>query len=96
MRTHVINNLPRTNNHLGSFFSALRISENSTNLNILKLTDTLKYEEGLVRAGMTQILRGDSQQAHACYEKINARLQRLVMAYGETSTMKFSENIAHN
>ena len=96
VQKHVINNLPRTNNSVEGFHSALRNCEHSTNLNIWKLIDTLKKEEGLVRAKMTQKLRGDSQRPHARYANINARLHRLVMAYGTTSKMEFLENIAYN
>ena len=48
VQKHVINNLPRTNNSVEGFHSALRNCEHSTSLNIWKLIDTPKYEEGLV------------------------------------------------
>ena len=88
--------MPRTNNALEGFHSALRASVTSKHPNIWKLIDALRKEEFLTQTKIIQAQRGDSLQKKRKYQIIDTRIKNLVESYDGEDKLAFLKAIAHS
>ena len=94
--SRVIQELPRTNNALEGFHSALRTSITSKHPNIWKLIDALRKEESLTQTKIIHAQRGDNPQKKRKYKSIDTRIRNLVQSYDGNDKLTFLKAIAHS
>ncbi|XP_068205394.1 uncharacterized protein [Palaemon carinicauda] len=87
--------MPRTNNSLEGFHSAL--SNNAEkHPHIWKLIDRLIKEEVLSQTKVIQMERGDERPTNTKYKKINKRLEQIVSRYNPDDKITFLRSIGYN
>ena len=87
--------MPRTNNSLEGFHSALSNGE-QPHPNIWKLIHRLMKEEVLSQTKVLQMERGDEKYTSSKYKKINKHLEQIVKRYNPDDKLTFLRLIAYN
>ena len=84
--------LPRTNNAVEGFHSALRSSITSKHPNVWKLIAALKKEE-LQQTKIIHVNRGDAPARKKIYKSIIRQLKTRVNTYYNSNKISFLDNI---
>ena len=96
MRSRVMNKLPRTNNALEGFHSALNQSLACKNPNIWKFIDVLKKEEALTETKILHLQLGEQPVKKKKYEKLDNCIVKLTEEYDGSNQSDFLKAIAYN
>ena len=88
--------MPRTNNSLKGFHSALSNNAQQPHANLWKLIDRLMKEEVLSQTNVLQMERGDERSTTTKYKNINNRLQQIVTRYNPDDKITFLCSITYN
>ncbi|XP_068213872.1 uncharacterized protein [Palaemon carinicauda] len=96
MRSRVINKLPRTNNALEGFHSALNQSITCKIPNIWKLIDVLKKEEALTETKILHLQLGEKPAKKKKYEKLDNCIEKLTEEYDGSNYSNFLKTVAYN
>ena len=94
VKKRVDEDLPRTNNAVEGFHSALHSSITSKHRNILKLIAALKREEELQQTKIIHVNRGDAPAKKKIYKSIDRQLNTLVNTYDNSNKISFLDNIS--
>ena len=89
----VVDYLPRTNNAVEGFHSALRSSITCKHPNFWKWIAALKKEE-LQQTKIIHVNRGDAPARKKIYKSIDRQLKTLVNTYDDINIISFLDNIA--
>ena len=92
VKKKVDEDLPRTNNAVEGFHSALRFSIICKHPNIWKLIAALKKEE-LQQTKIIHVNRGDAPARKKIYKSIDRQLKTLVNTYDNSNKISFLDNI---
>ena len=92
VKKRVDEDLPRTNNAVEGFHSALHSSITCKNPNVWKFICALKKEE-LQQTKIIHVNRGDAP-ARKIYKNIDRQLKTLVNTYDNSKKISFLDNIA--
>jgi len=90
----VTEGLPRTNNAVEGFHSALRSSVTCKHPNIWKFITALKKEEALQETKIIHVKRGDARTTKKIYKSIDQQLKTIVTNYDNKSKNYFLSDIA--
>ena len=93
VKKRVDEDLPRTNNAVEGFHSALRSSITCKHHNIRKLIAALKKEEELQETKIIHANRGDAPARKKIYKSIDRQLKTLVNTYDYSNKISFLDNI---
>ena len=93
LKKRVDEDLPRTNNALEGFHSALRSSITCKHPNIWKLIAALKKEEELQQTKIIHVNRGDAPAREKIYKSIDRQLKTLVNTYDNSNKISFLDII---
>ena len=85
IKKRVDEDLPRTNNAVEGFHSALRSSITCKHPNIWKFIAALKKEEELQQTKIIQVNRGDDPARKKIYKCIDRQLKTLVNTYDNSN-----------
>ena len=94
VKKRVDEELPRTNNSVEGFHSALRSSITCKHPNIRKLIAALKKEKELQQTKIIHVNRGDAPAREKIYKNIDRQLKTLVNTYDNSNKISFLDNIA--
>ena len=94
VKKRVDEDLPRTNNAVEGFHSALRSSITCKHRNIRKLIAALKNEEELQETKIIHLNRGDAPARKKIYKSIDRQLKTLANTYDNSNKISFLDNIA--
>ena len=93
VKKRVDEDLPRTNNAVEGFHSALRSSITCKHPNVWKFIATLKKEE-LQQTKIIHVNRGDAPARKKIYKTIDRQPKTLVNTYDNSNKISFLDNIA--
>ena len=96
VKKRIDEDLPRTNNDVEGFHSALRSSITCKHPNIRKLIAALKNEEELQETKIINVNRGDASARKKIYKSIDLQLKTLVNTYDNSNKISFLDDIAQN
>ena len=94
VKKRVDEDLPRTNNAVEGFHSALRSSITCKHPNIQKLIAALKNEEELQQTKIIKVNRADASARKKIYKSIYLQLKTLVNTYDNSNKISFLDDIA--
>ena len=96
MRNRVIDKLPRTNNSLEGFHSALKHSMACKKPNIWKFIDVLKKEETLTQTKILHLQLREKPAKKRKYEKLDDRIETLIDEHDGSNAIEFLKAVAYN